>query len=842
VIVMREKQTRQEGSIKSRAPSAPTLTPATLKRIREACAGVSMTDEVHPAIVGVTQVQRKQLEQLRETYLHGLWQSADAALRRPLLEELERAAQAHGLPGSTGANLVLELLEQAAKEGCEAARTKAQVSELWRGFSVLARTVRSDRDAAIGPGRDHEFDAFAHEVSENVQATSAALFVLAQATTPFDAAERILEVMRASLTWDFGLYFLVSEHDNALALAHVSGEVSETIVAACRQARLTKKSGTIGKAWRTGDIAVAELSSGSDGESDLEAEMHHAGVRRIIALPVMVGQQVAGVLAFLVRRELDVTESRRDVLRNVAILMSSSFERMAQVVNMRDLAASAEAVNRVLRRLNVASTASEAAHGALEALRDAFDWDYGASFTLDPATDELYCSADSGTSSEDFRKTTMRMRYRRGVGVNGCALEHSEFVVVDDLGNVEGEPRAAVARTAGIRTGVCFPVVARGEVVGTIEVWSKRSLVLSDARLEALRSISQVVSSTLERLEERDGFAKSLQEFAAELVGVSTSLRASSAEQSASAQQLASAVGEVTATLSELRETSGEALRNAESVIAKAEGAFQTSASGRDSVQRAIDSMRSIREQVGEIAERILQLNDQTSQIGSIIATVNEISAQSKLLALNAAIEAARAGEHGKGFGVVANEIRSLAEQSKEATGQVREILGEIQNGTNAAVVAAEEGTKKAESGMALADVSGERILELARSMEESSSSARLIANSARQQSAGVEQVAQALVSIDSATNATASGLKQTEQATAQLLTLAERMAEAVRAMVPIRPIAGKLGNPENQNDGLSSMTPLGFGRAAFEDPFPNVAPSIPAASAPRQPARKSNP
>ena len=263
-------------------------------------------------------------------------------------------------------------------------------------------------------------------------------------------------------------------------------------------------------------------------------------------------------------------------------------------------------------------------------------------------------------------------------------------------------------------------------------------------------------------------------------------------------------MGEVTATLSELRETSAEALRNAEAVIAKAEGAFQTSASGRDSVQRAIESMRVIREQVGEIAERILQLNDQTSQIGSIISTVNEISAQSKLLALNAAIEAARAGEHGRGFGVVATEIRSLAEQSKEATGQVREILGEIQAGTNAAVVAAEEGTKKSESGMALADISGAKIRELARSMEESSSSARLIANSARQQSSGIEQVAQALVAISNATNGTASGPETDRPGDRPAGALAERMATLVRKMAPARvhagTHAGTVDGPANQN------------------------------------------
>jgi methyl-accepting chemotaxis protein len=475
-------------------------------------------------------------------------------------------------------------------------------------------------------------------------------------------------------------------------------------------------------------------------------------------------------------------------------------QRDREMGEVQELAANAEAVNTVLRRISVASNAKEAVRGALDAVREAFACEYGAFWARARDASELRFASDSGHVADTFRRATHAGRYARGRGVVGSAFQSRELVVVTDLGAMRDEPRADEARAVGIRSGVCFPLITHGEVIGVIEVWMMRDGAFSPLRLDAMRSVGNAVSSMLERLDDRDAFATSLGDFAGELMEVSSALRATTAEQSTSAQELASAIGQVTATLSELRETSLEALRNAESVIAKAEGAFKTSASGRESVNRAIASMREIREQVSEIAGRILQLNDQTSQIGSIISTVNEISAQSKLLALNAAIEAARAGEHGKGFGVVASEIRSLAEQSKEATSQVRGILGEIQASTNAAVVAAEEGTKKSDSGMSLADLSGAKIQELARSMEESSSSARLIANSARQQSAGIEQVAQALVSISNATNSTASGLKQTEQATAQLVTLAERMVTIVRSLVPATPLSVSLGAPENQN------------------------------------------
>jgi methyl-accepting chemotaxis protein len=460
-------------------------------------------------------------------------------------------------------------------------------------------------------------------------------------------------------------------------------------------------------------------------------------------------------------------------------------ELEAQLQILTDRARSAELESLVLHRINSATNPADTVRFALEALREGLDWQYGACFVAGADGFELAVQDDSGRPAEAFRRATLGSRYSSSSGVIGQCWTRAELVTVPNLAEAYDDPRSHLANDAQIRSGLAIPLTVRGEVTYVIDVWSTREEGFSDVRCDALRRVARAVSATLERIEERDGFAWALRDFASELTDVSGALRATTSEQSASAQQLASAVSQVRATLSELRETSSGALRNAESVIAKAEGAFQTSASGRESVLRSIDSMRTIREQVSEIAERILQLNHHTSQIDSIISTVNEISAQSKLLALNAAIEAARAGAHGKGFGVVASEIRSLAEQSKQATGQVRAILGEIQASTNAAVVAAEEGTKKSESGMALADLSGAKIQDLARAMEQSSSSARLIADSACQQGAGIEQVAQALVSISNATNATASGLQQTEYATEQLVALAERITRILLSMGP---------------------------------------------------------
>ncbi len=277
-------------------------------------------------------------------------------------------------------------------------------------------------------------------------------------------------------------------------------------------------------------------------------------------------------------------------------------------------------------------------------------------------------------------------------------------------------------------------------------------------------------------------FIGALNDFSENLGGATSGISSAVAQQSASAQEQATAIAEVTTTLSELRHTSAQALEKAEGVIAVSEKAIAASQLGSKSVASAIAGMDEIRRQVESIAAKILSLSEQTQQIGDIIASVNEISEQSKLLALNAAIEAARAGEHGKGFAVVATEIRSLADQSKEATGQVRKILGDIQNATNSAVVVTEEGTKRVEQGVMLTNAAGQTISDLTVSIEEATASARLISNAARQQGAGIQQVADAMVSINNATTSTVDALRATEEQAQSLANITSRMEALIEA------------------------------------------------------------
>ncbi|HSC76353.1 MAG TPA: globin-coupled sensor protein [Pseudomonadales bacterium] len=271
-------------------------------------------------------------------------------------------------------------------------------------------------------------------------------------------------------------------------------------------------------------------------------------------------------------------------------------------------------------------------------------------------------------------------------------------------------------------------------------------------------------------------FVDNLGQFASSLGEATTSIVAATSQQSATTSEQASAVQEVSATVAEVKQTSLQAMEHAKKVITSAEGAVIASGEGTQAVEDSIRGMHDIQKQVESIAEKILGLSEQTQQIGEIIQSVNEIAEQSKLLALNAAIEAARAGEHGKGFSVVASEIRTLADQSKQATNQVRGILGEIQKATNSAVIATEEGGKKVDAGVTLANRAGENIHRLSQSIGDSADSGRLISSSSQQQTAGVEQISVAMHQISQATKDTLSAVKKTEQVAHNLRQLAEEI------------------------------------------------------------------
>jgi len=209
-----------------------------------------------------------------------------------------------------------------------------------------------------------------------------------------------------------------------------------------------------------------------------------------------------------------------------------------------------------------------------------------------------------------------------------------------------------------------------------------------------------------------------------------------------------------------------------------AQQAVQVSQAGSKSVEDAIEGMQRIHDQMILIADSTVQLSDQTRAISDIITTVNDLAEQSNLLAVNAAIEAARAGEQGRGFSVVAQEVKSLAEQSKQATVQVRGILDEIQRATNGAVLATEQGGKAVDAGVQESSDAGGAIRSLSESLVESAQAATQIAVSAQQQLIGMDQLVLAMESIRGTAAQNVVSAKQAETGARNLHTLGQKLQD----------------------------------------------------------------
>ncbi len=354
---------------------------------------------------------------------------------------------------------------------------------------------------------------------------------------------------------------------------------------------------------------------------------------------------------------------------------------------------------------------------------------------------------------------------------------HNEKALTESSRELQGiraalEQRNAALRRAVERYGAFMTEVAQGNLAGRLHLEDAEEG--ADEPLGILaRSLNETVAS-LQRMTAR------IRDAATNLTSASAEILAATTQQASGASEQSAAIAQASSTIDEVRAIAEQTAQRAQRVTEQAERTTASAQAGQQAVADTVGRMQEVRHKVETIAHNILDLSEHTQAIGQIIAAVGDIASQSNMLALNAAVEAARAGEAGRGFAVVATEVRALAEQSRAATVQVRDLLTEIQRGVNAAVMATEEGIKGADAGMRQASQAGEVIRQLAESVVESVQVSTGIAAAATQQTTGMEQMAVAMHNIQQAMAQSLASTQQSERAAGDLHRLADQLYKVV--------------------------------------------------------------
>lgn len=277
--------------------------------------------------------------------------------------------------------------------------------------------------------------------------------------------------------------------------------------------------------------------------------------------------------------------------------------------------------------------------------------------------------------------------------------------------------------------------------------------------------------------EERSKLFQAIQDAVQRLAAATQEILATTTEQAAGTQQQAATVAEVVATADEIAQSAAQAAMRADEVAQSARHTDEIGNVGLSAIEDSVHAMDKVKTQVESIADSMLSLAERATAIGEITATVSEIAEQTNVLALNAAVEASRAGEHGKGFAVVAAEVKSLAQESKRATSQVRVILSEIQQATNTAVLSTEQGTRTVGDASEIISKAGGTINSLATTLAESAQKASQISATANQQAAAVGQLNHGIRNIDTVTKQSVEAIRHIENAAQNLTGLSNELA-----------------------------------------------------------------
>src|SRR4051812_6870837 len=439
----------------------------------------------------------------------------------------------------------------------------------------------------------------------------------AEVTSELDAHRRILHSLVESLDLAYGAAWLPV--DGGFVLQATEGELAPTMAAAWNaQDAMIEGAGYGGEALAARRPVLMDVSSGT-ATCPRWATASAAGARQGCFLPVVEGNRVTAVLEYYSRSNLPFFGGRADKWQTIGRLVAHARRSAVTTAQLRENLDDQNAVTTVVAEVGEATDEPTALRVALESVRTAFGWAYGSFWALDETENVLTFDVESGSAGDEFRQGTLSASFAEGVGLSGRAWRKRDMVFVRDLAEVTDCVRAPAAQRAGVRSGVCFPILAGGRVVGTMDFFVTETIELSQSRASALRNVAQLVSQRLDIVRRA----------ATDAINSRALLE----------------------TVDRLRGAADDAGRVAEKAVAQA----------------------------SSMTAEVEALSTASAAVDDVIRIIGAIANQTNLLALNATIEAARAGELGRGFAVVASEVKDLARETAGATQRVSEQVAGIQ-------------------------------------------------------------------------------------------------------------------------------------------------------------------
>jgi hypothetical protein len=368
-------------------------------------------------------------------------------------------------------------------------------------------------------------------------------------------------------------------------------------------------------------------------------------------------------------------------------------------------------------------------------------------------------------------------------GVIGVLLVTSAVTVAMYMG-ASPVLRAFEQANPGVVSGALFFAIVILWASGGLSILASSQIWLTVARLEQQNG-HLLTQNARERslLNQLSTTGIQVREAAASIATLASQQAQGATEQSAALTQVSSMIEELNQTAQQIASVADMVARVAEQTLHRAQN-------GQEAVQAGIVGMNRIMARIEDIVSRSLSLTSQSQRMAEIVTTINEIASQTHILALNAAIESAGAGEAGTRFGVIAGEVRKLAQHSTTATHEIQAIINEHQAAIAAAVMATEEGLKEGSAGLELAERSGAANAAIISEVEQAAELMHTINKATQQQQTASAQAVLTMHEMVEVTRQVAASSRQTLEAVRQLHTIAQELVVAEEAAPPGMPAA----------------------------------------------------